>query len=246
MSDADVTDRRTLYSSTRSNRRSSAVPATASRGEEPACALAAAPYQLKPWDEPGYNQPEEADRGGAVARHDQRGRGAGEVDPPRKDVLQRRATRSGRAGGVPAPTTPTIRERRRSTIHSPAAERCPLKAYASDLNLMAVLINRAMIKSRRIHRTSAGESGRSSGALLGGDVRHYAAGCGMRRSGTSATSTRRARSPTRWCRSSPTGAVHRPRDDGGSRGRGARTHGHRLCLYFRMVYIYGNPSARAT
>ena len=37
---------------------------------------------------------------------------------------------------------------------------------------MAVLINRAMIKSRRIHRTSAGESGRSSGALLGGDVRH--------------------------------------------------------------------------
>ena len=82
--------------------------------------------------------------------------------PPTRRCCRRRATRSGRAGGAPAPRTPTIRARRSCStgtklpaFHDPfagggalplEAQRLGLESYASDLNPVAVLINKAMIE----------------------------------------------------------------------------------------------------
>ena len=79
-----------------------------------------------------------------------------------KRCCRRRATRSGRAGAAPALKTPVIRAQRSCstatscrpfTILSPGAvalpleaQRLGLEAYASDLNPVAVLINKAMIE----------------------------------------------------------------------------------------------------
>ena len=119
-----------------------------------------------------------------------------------RDSAPSRARRDlGRAGVGPAPTTSIIRGRRnsstgtscpRSTIRSPAAARCRSRrsgsgwrAYASDLNPVAVLINKAMIEippkfagkppvnpEARPETASAREPGRGAQGLAE-DVRYY-------------------------------------------------------------------------
>jgi hypothetical protein len=142
-------------------------------------------------------------------------------------VLQRRATRSGRAGATPAPRTPTIRARRNcstatscppSMTPSPAAGALPLEAqrlglesYASDLNPVAVLINKAMIEippkfagkppvnpdGSAAEAAQMGKSGRARRAWPR-TCATTASGCATRPRSASATSTPRSRSPPRW------------------------------------------------
>ncbi|MFO1055014.1 MAG: DNA adenine methylase [Planctomycetota bacterium] len=90
-------------------------------------------------------------------------------------VLEKARTEIGRAGGGPAPRTWTMRARRRyfnrnklPGFHDPfagggalplEAQSLGLESYASDLNPVAVLINKAMIETpATIRGQAAGES----------------------------------------------------------------------------------------
>ena len=159
---------------------------------------------------------------GAVGEHDQRGR-----------CCSRRATRSGRAGArtcaenADHPRAKELFDRHKlPAFHDPfagggalplEAQRLGLESYASDLNPVAVLINKAMIE---IPPKFAGQAaGEPRGAQ--GEVAHRtgvaaarrgwprtcattASGCATRPRSASATSTRRSRSRPRWRRSGQT------------------------------------------
>ena len=89
------------------------------------------------------------------------------------------------------------------------AQRLGMEAHASDLNPVAVLINKAMIEvpprfagRPPVHPTDGKNltaKGWKGAAGLAEDVRHYGSGCGTRRSGGSATCIRRSTSRRRWC-----------------------------------------------
>jgi putative DNA methylase len=84
------------------------------------------------------------------------------------------------------------------------AQRLGLEAYASDLNPVAVLINKAMIE---IPRARSASSSRAPGRARRASPRTCAstgAGCATRPRSASATSTRRSRSPPTWRRSGRT------------------------------------------
>jgi putative DNA methylase len=98
------------------------------------------------------------------------------------------------------------------------AQRLGLEAYASDLNPVAVLINKAMIEippkfagrppvhpdtgsdpqERLLKREWRGAQG------LADDVRYYGSGCVTRQKNASDTSTPRSKSRRRWPRTGPT------------------------------------------
>ena len=97
------------------------------------------------------------------------------------------------------------------------AQRLGLEAHASDLNPVAVLINKAMIeipprfagRSRRLTRKPGGAVGqrKRSGRARPAWPKMCAttaSGCATRPRSASATSTPRLRSPRRWPRSGPT------------------------------------------
>ena len=159
---------------------------------------------------------------GAVGEHHQRG-GAG----------ARRGTRSGRAGGATCaenadhPRAKELFDRHKlPAFHDPfagggalplEAQRLGLESYASDLNPVAVLINKAMIEiPPKFAGQAAGEPrvAQGQGALRAGRGRARrgwprtcattASGCATRPRSASATSTRRSRSRRRWRRSGPT------------------------------------------
>ncbi len=97
------------------------------------------------------------------------------------------------------------------------AQRLGLESYASDLNPVAVLINKAMIEippkfagkppvnpeARKEQDRSSRESGRARRASPR-TCATTASGCATRPRSASATSTRRSRSPPRWRRSGRT------------------------------------------
>ena len=96
------------------------------------------------------------------------------------------------------------------------AQRLGLESYASDLNPVAVLINKAMIEippkfagrppvnpeARKDKTLSRGTWRGAQG--LADDVRYYGHGCATRRRSASGTSIRRSRSRPIWRRSGRT------------------------------------------
>ena len=117
------------------------------------------------------------------------------------------------------------------------AQRLGLEAYASDLNPVAVLINKAMIEippkfagGRRSAFCKAAKARRRRNWIcerewpgatgLAEDVRYYGAGCARKRRSASATSIRRWKSRRRWRRNGPTSNRSSARSSPSSLGSG--------------------------
>ena len=153
--------------------------------------------------------------------------------PRTKRCSNRRGERSGRAGGGRAPRMRPIREPRRCsivtssrlfTIRLRAVERFPLEAqrlgleaHASDLNPVAVLINKAMIEipprfaGQAPVNPAVRQEKRPDRARLDWERRVWPTmcattgnGCAARPRSASAICIRRSKSPRRWSRSGPT------------------------------------------